>query len=464
MRKIGVVIADGVGYRNFIMSKFIDELIKEYDQVTIYSGLIKDVYDKRILDKVTFYELDIYKESIVSWFFRKLKEVSHMRKHISFFGIKTSYNNGKVSKPKNKRQYLIKFIYFLTNYFHSEKNINFYESLQFKSFQRENTYRKYLNFLSKDAPEMLFFTHQRPYNLAPLLAASKELKIKTSSFIFSWDNLASKGRMLGQFDSYIVWSQLMKEELTYFYPNSNKDTIYVVGTPQFEPYVMEEYNISKEELYSQLGLDIHKKTVYYSCGDVSTSKLDPLYISKIAEFINTNKIQNVNFIVRTSPAEDESRFIELKKKYPLIIWNFPNWKLTRTNHTETWSQRVPSVEDIIVLKGLLKYTNVNINMCSTMSLDFMLFDKPVINSVYGNEENGLYNDQKYLNYVHFDKVVKSRAVTVVKNDADFIKAINKSLLNPIEFQKERKEILDIQIGAPLEGTSKRIVNALKEVV
>lgn len=461
MKKVGLVIADGVGYRNFIMSEFIHELIKEYDEVIIYSGLVKNIYDKEILEKITFYELDIYNESIVSWFFRKLKEVAHMRQHISFFGIQTSYNNGRVSKIKTKRQFLIKFIYFITKNFCSENNIRFYEKLQFKSFKKENIYKKYLNLLEKDNPDVLFFTHQRPYNLAPLLAASKELKIKTSSFIFSWDNLASKGRMLGEFDGYIVWSDLMKEELQYFYPNTIKENIHVVGTPQFEPYVMPKYDISREELFYALEMDIHKKTVYYSCGDVSTSKLDPFYIEKIAQFIDEEKIENVNFVVRTSPAEDESRFIEIQNKYKNIVWNFPNWELTRTNHTETWSQRVPSVDDIKILKGLLKYSDVNINMCSTMSLDVMLFDKPVINAVYGNDENGMYNDQKYLNYVHFDRVVKSRAVTVVKKDADFVNAINKALSNPLEYQKERKKILDIQIGARLEGTSKRVVKALK---
>ncbi|WP_299048787.1 hypothetical protein [uncultured Polaribacter sp.] len=464
MKKIGIVIADGVGYRNFIMSEFIIEAINKYDEVIIYSGLIKRIYSKKILDKVSFRELDIYKESIFSWFFRKLKEVAHMRKHVSFFGIKTSYNNGKVKKITTKKHYLIKFIYFLTTYFYSEKNIRFYEKLQFKSFKNENIYKKYTNYLKKDKLELLFFTHQRPYNLSPLLAAAKELNITTASFIFSWDNLASKGRMLGEFDGYMVWSKLMKDELKYFYPKTKKQNIHVVGTPQFEPYVMDIYTISKEELFVKLGLDPNKKIVYYSCGDVSTSKLDPFYIEKIAQFIENKKIPNVNFVVRTSPAEDESRFITLKNKYHSIIWNFPNWKLTRKNHTEIWSQRVPSINDIKILKGLLKHSDVNVNMCSTMSLDIMLFDKPVINAVYGNKENELYDDQKYLNYVHFDKVVKSKAVTVVKNDDDFIEALNVSLSNPSLFKDQRAKILDLEIGAPLEGTSKRIVNALKELV
>jgi hypothetical protein len=51
-----------------------------------------------------------------------------------------------------------------------------------------------------------------------------------------------------------------------------------------------------------------------------------------------------------------------------------------------------------------------------MSLDFMLFDKPVINTVFGNLENGLYNDQRFLNYDHYKKVIDSGAVTITKDE------------------------------------------------
>ena len=40
----------------------------------------------------------------------------------------------------------------------------------------------------------------------------------------------------------------------------------------------------------------------------------------------------------------------------------------------------------------------------------MLFDKPVINTVFGNISNGFYNDQRFLNYRHYDYVIKSGAV------------------------------------------------------
>ena len=103
---------------------------------------------------------------------------------------------------------------------------------------------------------------------------------------------------------------------------------------------------------------------------------------------------------------------------------------------------------------------MNINMCSTMSLDFMLFDKPVINTVFGNSENGLYNDQLFLKYTHFKKVVDSQSVTIAKNKTELVSQINAALSNPKERTSQRKAMIDLQISEPLEGTSKRIATTL----
>ena len=51
--------------------------------------------------------------------------------------------------------------------------------------------------------------------------------------------------MLGDFDSHFVWSELMQKELQFFYPSVKNKHIKIVGTPQFEPYVMERYYRNK---------------------------------------------------------------------------------------------------------------------------------------------------------------------------------------------------------------------------
>ena len=99
-----------------------------------------------------------------------------------------------------------------------------------------------------------------------------------------------------------------------------------------------------------------------------------------------------------------------------------------------------------------------------MSLDFIQFDKPVINTVFGNPENGLYNDQRFLNFGHFKKVVESQSVTIAKNEVELVSQINQALRNPNERTAERKAMIDLQISEPLEGTSKRIALTLKNIL
>ncbi len=462
MKKLGIVITDGVGFRNFMLSNFMDEVSLQFDAVMIYSGLPKTAYQNKLPSNIAIKELEVFTESKLTWFFRKWKEVAHLQKYQSFYGMKDNLVSG-YPKTNSARSLLVKGIYFLTRFIHSDASISFAEKLQFLSFSNNSVTQSYVELLKIDQPSYVFFTHQRPPFLAPFLVAAKQLKLSTSTFIFSWDNLASKGRMLGTFDHFLVWSDLMKAELLYFYPSVKEANVKVVGTPQFEPYVMPKYETTKENFLKKFQLNAQKQVICYSCADVSIGKNDPVAISAMANAIRAHKIiENVQLLVRTSPAEDDARFKSIREEFPEIVWNVPKWTLTRENHAESWSQRVPSEEDLKDLRALLEYADLNVNMCSTMSLDFMLFDKPVINTVFGNEINGLYNDQRFLNYDHYKKVVESGAVTIAKNERELIDQINESLANPTQRTKQRKAMIDLQISKELVGTSKRIAETLRQ--
>lgn len=462
---LGLVIVDGVGFRNFILSSFLEEAQLRFNKIVIFSGLPASVYGNFELRNCVIEELDDFREPGKTWFFRKLKENAHLQNNKKDnFGIqdnlKTTY-----SLSKSRRGKLTRLIFKWGKYFHSENWITKYYGLQQQTFKNHPGTKKYRALIKKYEPEILFFTHQRPPYIAPLIFAAETEKIKTCSFIFSWDNLASKGRMAGDFDHYFVWSDLMKSELLEFYRKIGKNQIEVVGTPQFEPYVMDRYRSEREFFLQKFNLDPAKKTICFSCGDASTSKNDPLYIKTIATAIFQDKLaEKVNFLVRTSPAEEPKRFEDLKEEFPFIKWNYPKWELAREDHSEIWSQRVPTIEDIKDLRMILEFSDLGINMCSTMSLDFMVFDKPVINPVFGNEENGLYDDQRFLKYAHYERVVKSKAVFIAKNEKELVREINEGLDHPENRKDERQQLFSLQVGKPLEGTGKRIAETLKELV
>lgn len=461
MKNLGVVITDGVGFRNYILSDFLKEAEANYN-VTIFSCLPKQVY-KGFVHKAKIIELPVFQEKFPTWFFMKLKEVAHLRLNKSGnFGIQDSFNINRKFSNSN-RGIAKRFIFFFTKFFKSEACINSYNKLQQSTFKNKPLTKKYIEFLKQNNIDFLYFTHQRPPYIAPLIYASEKLNIPNATFIFSWDNIASKGRMAGDFNYYFTWSNLMKSELLAFYKKVKQNQVKVVGTPQFEPYVLDRYKVERKHFIEKFNLDVNRKTICFSCGDISTSKNDELYIETIAKAIIENNItQKVNFLVRTSPAETPERFYGLKEKFPFIKWNYPKWPLSREGHQETWSQRVPTVEDMIDLRSILQYSDVFVNMCSTMSLDAMCFDKPVINPVFGNKQNGLYDDQRFLNYDHYKRVVESGAVAISKNREELISDINESLENNAIRLVAQEALIKIQVTHELPGTSNRIVETIKE--
>ncbi|WP_241234706.1 hypothetical protein [Nonlabens ponticola] len=448
-----------MGYRNFILSAFTSAVTNHFDHVVIFSGLPAVVYQDLNPDYFTVVELPIYRENKKQWFIRKLRETAHLRLFPDNDGIvnnlKKNYRSGW--RPND---ILVKAIYAISRIAPSEKRVQQFERWRDKDLKKSSIHKEINALMQQHRVDQLFFTHQRPPFIALLVIAARELGIPSTTFIFSWDNLASKGRMAATFDHYLVWSDLMKSDLLEFYKSVDSKQITVVGTPQFEPYTLPAFELEKEWFFDRFDLDATKKVICYSCADKSIGPNDPLVISTIAQAIKDQKIKSAQLLVRTSPAEDPARFREVQRQFPSIKWNEPLWKSTRDNHPEPWSQRIPQKADIAELRAILEYSDLNINMLSTMSLDFMLFDKPVVNTVFGNKENGLYNDQRFLSYQHYKTVVDSGAVEIAKNAEELITAINYSLAHPKSRLSQQRDIIKLQISKPLEGTSARIAQTL----
>src|SRR5690606_24507993 len=204
MKKLGLVITDGVGFRNFILSDFLQHAERDFDEVVILSCLPKNVYKPYTNTRVI--ELDVFEETFKTWFFRKTKEIAHLKLHQKDnLGIQDNLKTND-SKLRTTRGYATRFIYKLTSFFHSEFHIQQLQKLQNSTFSNHKITKKYASILRIEQFKLLFFTHQRAPYIAPMVYVAQKLKLETAAFIFSWDNLASKGRMASNFDYYLVWS------------------------------------------------------------------------------------------------------------------------------------------------------------------------------------------------------------------------------------------------------------------
>ena len=143
-------------------------------------------------------------------------------------------------------------------------------------------YDEVTTILEKEQISSVFCTHQRALKAPTVFAAAQDLDIKATTVIYSWDNIP-KARLALRADQYLVWSEHMKKELLYFYPELSSEAIHVTGTPQFEFYFDTENVMSKEALAAQYDLDPNKKWICFSGDDVGTSPHDPQYLHDIAE-------------------------------------------------------------------------------------------------------------------------------------------------------------------------------------
>lgn len=79
------------------------------------------------------------------------------------------------------------------------------------------------------------------------LRIARALGIPTAAFIFSWDNLSSRGRLFVPYDYYLLWNEDMRRHLLRLYPKTDPARILVTGTPQFDFHFQPENHWSREK-------------------------------------------------------------------------------------------------------------------------------------------------------------------------------------------------------------------------
>ena len=313
-------------------------------------------------------------------------------------------------------------------------------------------------------PSALFCSHQRPPEiLAPTLAA-RSLGIPTATFIFSWDNLTSKGRIAAPFDHYLVWSDQMRNELLRYYPDVSEERVHVVGTPQFDPHTDARLCWSREELFARLGADPARKLICFSGGDVGTCPDDAGHLAILMEHVRAGRIPgNPQVVVRPAPVDNGARYEPVRARYPELIYAPAEWTHV---HPDNWARVMPLPGDVPLLANLTRHADVNVNMASTMTLDFAIHDRPVVNlgfDVTSPPPLGKPVWEVYYQYEHYRPVVELGAVRVARSAEEIATHVSAYLEDPALDRDARRKLVELEVSLPLGRSSARILDVLQRI-
>lgn len=280
--------------------------------------------------------------------------------------------------------------------------------------------------------------------------------------ILSFDNIVKRGWIPVNYSTYMVWNQKMKEELLRIYaPNATEQNIHIVGAAQFDFYKNSKYILPREEWLKIVGLpDSERKIILFAGGPLSLFPQEHQFLQHIDEAITNGMIKgNPIVLFRCHPIDRIERWQNAVKGSKNVFFD-TSWtgskRLTLTNVTD---------HDIRKLCSTLKYTDVHINTCSTMTVDGSAFSKPQIGPAYDEFVKPRKYDLKSMYYQeYFLPIMQTTGVLHANNRKELIQFVNDALDNPQNYILKSEDILEAIITYTDGKCTERVNNVLKQVI
>lgn len=460
-KKIFILLPDGVGLRNFAFTDFHQIGVDLGFHITFWNSTLFNLSNLgfeeiKIENPKLHPSTDLYKRAQIQIELNQNIIRSNNSIYDSYRFPFTQKTVRQIIKTKVQ-----KWIIFSHN---SKNGLQRLKNSIKKNERKTKHYFESIETLKKHNPDIVFCTNQRVTTAVSPILAAQDLGIPTATFIFSWDNLP-KGTKIIDTDYYFVWSNHMKAELLYYYPDINENQIFVTGTPQFEPHFDKKLIVPKDQFFEEFNLDNNKKYICFSGDDETTSPNDQYYLLDLAKAIKELNLKgfNLGIIFRRCPVDFSNRYDKILDEYSDIIKSInPRWEKISSN----WDSILPLKDDISLLVNTINYSECVVNIASSMVFDFVAFNKPCAYLNYEIKESQFpkWSAKKIYNFIHFKSMPNKNAVFWV-NQSDDIKNTIESMLNQeIDIVKNAKKWFEVINHHPVEQSSNRIWNAIDTII
>jgi hypothetical protein len=446
---IVMVIPRGEAVRNFLYSDAL-RILSENARVTLLSVVNDELFISRFRPFTeAILPLREYPQHWSVSYLRTLTENAHDR----WLWSEVAQNHWEmrdVRAAENGRMLRRRIVKALTRIFTNNRSLHALTGLeQYLKWKLRPT--KEFDNLFKDIKPDLIFNGSHIHGLAaelPLLVA-KRMGIPTVGFIFSWDNLTSRSRIFVPYDYYLVWHEYMKKQLLSIYPKILPENVFVAGTPQFDFHFKPEFCLSREDLCRRIGADPNRPFILYTTGMNTDFPEEHRTVEMVIRLLQEIALEpKPQLVVRTYVKGTSAEMKALANRnipgviFPKVLWE------------EKWF--TPMYEDLEIYTSLVKHAALGINAASTVSLELMMHDKPVINLGFDPPGSKLPHHLRWARHIDFDHykpVAESGAVWVARKQSDLKNILLKGLKYPKADTKRRLHFITDMFGNTLDGCS-----------
>lgn len=292
-----------------------------------------------------------------------------------------------------------------------------------------------------------------------LLEAARRLNIHRIFYILSWDNITSKGIFPVLANSYLTWGAIMNEELQEYY-GVGEDNMYLTGVTHFDVHAqVKDGSLGIPNLLSSVGLDDNKPYLFFtmSASYFAPNEID--IVEHLARQVEQNAFGEVmQLVVRPHMANlmadrsDQSWLTRLKAlKTNRVVVDFPD----SDNSLLTWYM---AKDDMIRLSSLLHGATVCLNSGSTVAIEAIYLNRPVIITAFDTEQWPFWSSARRLrDYVHLQKLFALGACQLVDDLQQMDEAIAEYIAHPEMDAEARQRAIERECYRNDGGATERFV-------
>jgi hypothetical protein len=333
--------------------------------------------------------------------------------------------------------------------------------LRLRLYDKENDLRAIHAQLSMIRPDILYSTVSIAIQEFAYIRAAQVQGIPTVSSILSFDNLTSRAE-LPVFHHYVVWNERMKTDLLRLYPDVAGDRIDITGTPQFDFHTRPDFLWSREETGRRLGLPDGARYILHAANSKHWTPTEPALVREFIERMGRDStLRDLWIVVRLHPLDDFTRWQGIADGGLRVVVSMP-W-LTPPD-PDWWA--LIGADDQRLLVSTIAHAELCVNMCSTMSLDSAILDRPVVGlgfaSVSGSPEEKIYREA--YNLLHYRPLVESGGLRIAWSWESMLTTIKDYLRDPDLDREARRSMVATECG-PVDGRAAvRIADALTSIL
>lgn len=300
-------------------------------------------------------------------------------------------------------------------------------------------------------PQLLFVSSLTQFDFdVPIALEARRRGVRVVGMVRSWDNLSSHGLLRVVPDRFILQNNFLREmAIKYQAIDPRKTAIDITGLPHYDRYLNPTSLLeSRQVFFERLGLDPSKKLVLYGAMGDFLFPYEGEVADILEELIESGKIgENIQVLFRAHP------------KFSSPLERMKGMGHVKPDRRATYlTGELKSVEieeeDEKHLINSIYHSDLVIAGASTIALDSVLFDKPVICIGFdGKSESMPYwlsVRRFYDSYTHFEAFMATGAARLARSPEELAKFVNEYLTNPPLDSEKRKKAIEL-LAAPFDG-------------